>query len=79
MNSENQSSCQWNIVSKKKKKNNKGDDIIVFFKKIKKELDGEFFYLNKKQSNSKINKKENKESEKIKQQNIFSLLLSDSD
>lgn len=74
MNSDNESSYKWNTVNRKKNKNKKEDDIIVFFKKIKKELDEEFHFLDQK---DKIKKKDGDKI--ITKQNIFSLLLSDSE
>ena len=83
MNSDTESSYQWNTVNRKKNKNKKEDDIIVFFRKIKKELDEEFHFLHKKDNTDKKTDGNNKDcinkKEKFKPQNIFSLLLSDSE
>ena len=86
MNSTNQSSPKWNTI--KKKKNHKEDDLIIFFKKIKKELDNEFRFLDK-ENNLSENKndkddKNNKNNKKdknldVKYTNIFSLLVEDSE
>ena len=77
MNSDTESSYEWNTVNNRKKKR-KDNDMSVFFKKIKKELDEEFHFLHKKDEIEKKNTEEKKEIQN-KPKNIFSLLLSDSE
>tara|TARA_Y100000991_G_scaffold214237_1_gene201516 strand:- start:33 stop:275 length:243 start_codon:yes stop_codon:yes gene_type:complete len=80
MNSDTESSYEWNTVNRKKKYK-KEDDMIVFFRKIKKELDEEFHFLHKtyKKKHKTDKKDDGNKKEKFKPQNIFSLLLSDSE
>ena len=79
MNSDTESSYRWNTVNRKKNKK-KEDDMVFFFKKIKKELDKEFHFLNEKDKKDKNEKNEkNKGNNIITPKNIFSLLLSDSE
>lgn len=78
MDSLKKSEDSWNTVNYKKKNKNENDnDIIVFFNKVKEELDKEFSFLNKENSQQKINKNNNQKQE-INSQNIFNLLSEDS-
>ena len=85
MDSKTKSEDSWNTVNKKRYKNKNENDIIMFFKKIKEELDNEFSFLQEKnncevikEEHKKKHKKDNKKQE-FKSQNIFSLLLEDSE
>ena len=72
MDSQNKPGDSWNTIINKRKKPKNKNEILIFFKKIKEELDNEFPLIK-----NKIKKKIDKE--EIKNQNIFSLLLEDSE